>query len=81
MSYINPDIYKEEYLTEDEQDEIRYWRDVFINAAENVIADYDEDTIIGRMQKETVQEAIEQLRENFEASVRELIVSFIDGRE
>lgn len=81
-SPVDTNIYNEENLTEDEQDEIKYWRDVFVSAAENVIAEYDDDTtVIGRMRKEMAQEVIGLLHENIEASIKELMVSFIDNRE
>ena len=81
MSYIDPEYYNEEKLTEAQRAEIGCWRDMFRNAVENVLADMDGDTILEKMEKEIAEKVTASLLEYIESDISMLVVAMIDGAE
>ncbi len=58
-----------------------YWRDMFRNAVESVLADMDGDTILEKMEKEIAEKVTANLLEYIESDISMLVVSMIDGAE
>lgn len=80
MSFFDPEIYNLDNLHDADRREAEYWREEFLSDLDGAL-DYicDDETVLGKFQREIIEEYIETVKEWIDMSITEFCVSMIEG--
>jgi hypothetical protein len=77
MTYFDPRIYCKQNLKDKDREELEYWQTVFENVIASASFEIGDESILGRIRKEIIDEFCEELKKELSYAMQDNLVGCI----